>query len=250
LDKGLQRIDRFGIDKNKVPRNLSIALGTHAMTPLELAQGYSVFANGGYKVEPFFVERVEDADGNLLHHTARHQVCTDCDNQSLASHVKPAQRVIDEQTAYIMDDLLKDVVRRGTATAAKKLNRADIAGKTGTTNGPTDVWFSGYGGNITGTAWIGFDQNTNLGRKEFGGTAALPIWIAFMEQALAGQPEVVRAQPAGLVTTKINPDTGNRAEAGEPDTVFEYFKAGNGPEVSPANNPNTRSQQQLPDDLF
>jgi penicillin-binding protein 1A len=158
--------------------------------------------------------------------------------------------VIDEQTAFIMDSILKDVVRKGTATAAKKLNRNDIAGKTGTTNGPTDVWFSGYGGTITGTAWIGFDQNTNLGRKEFGGTAALPIWISFMEQALAGQPEVIHAQPAGLVTIKINPDTGNRAEPGEPDAVFEYFKAGEGPEENPASDSSGNPQQALPDDLF
>ena len=250
LDKALEHIDRFGIDKNKVPRNLSIALGTHAMTPLEVVQGYSVFANGGYKVEPYFVDRVEDADGNLLHQTPRYQVCGDCDGQKLGKSTKPAPRVIDEQTAFIMDSILKDVVRKGTATAAKKLNRNDIAGKTGTTNGPTDVWFSGYGGNITGTAWIGFDQNTNLGRKEFGGTAALPIWMSFMEQALEGQPEVIHAQPAGLVTIKINPDTGNRAEPGEPDAVFEYFKAGEGPEENPASDSSDNPQQKLPDDLF
>jgi penicillin-binding protein 1A len=125
-----------------------------------------------------------------------------------------------------------------------------LAGKTGTTNGPTDVWFSGYGGGITGTAWIGFDQNTNLGRKEFGGTAALPIWLSFMEQALEGQPEVIHPQPAGLVTIKINPDTGNRAEPGEPDTVFEYFKEGEGPEENPNSDSSGNPQQALPDDLF
>lgn len=250
LDKALERIDRFGIDKNKVPRNLSIALGTHAMTPLELAQGYSVFANGGYKVEPYFISHIEDADGKTIHKTKQYKVCSECDSKTLGTDTQPAPRVLDEQTAFIMDSILKDVVIRGTATAARKLNRTDIAGKTGTTNGPTDVWFSGYGGSITGTAWIGFDQNTNLGRKEFGGTAALPIWISFMEQALADQAIVNRPQPAGLVTIKINPDTGNRAEPGEPDSVFEYFKEGEGPEENPYGGSSDNPQEALPDDLF
>ncbi len=257
LDNALSKIDRFGIDKHKVPHNLTIALGTHAMTPLEVARGYTVFANGGYKVEPYFVSRVIDVNDKVLYAPPRPAVCYNCDDSSAQDPAKPrAPRVVDEQTVFIMDSILKDVVRKGTATAAKKLNRSDIAGKTGTTNGPTDVWFSGYGGGLTGTAWIGFDNNTNLGRKEFGGTAALPIWINFMAKALANRPEVIHPQPAGLVTIKINPDTGNRAEPGEPDAVFEYFRAGQAPgDLNPTDGSPDASGQgskpaALPDDLF
>lgn len=262
LDNALDGLDRFGINKNKVPHNLTIALGTHAMTPLEVARGYTLFANGGYKVEPYFISQVYDANNELLYAPARATVCYSCTEGAPKDPLKPAApRVVDEQTSFIMDSILKDVVRKGTATAAKKLNRSDIAGKTGTTNGPTDVWFSGYGGGLTATAWIGFDNNTLLGRKEFGGTAALPIWIHFMQEALADRPEVLHPQPSGLVTIKINPDTGARAEPGEPDAVFEYFRSGQNPDREAASNavnseaetselPQPNAPKAVPEDLF
>ncbi|HEY7773515.1 MAG TPA: penicillin-binding transpeptidase domain-containing protein, partial [Marinagarivorans sp.] len=153
-----------------------------------------------------------------------------------------APRVISEEVAYLMDSMLRDVVRRGTGTKANVLKRSDLAGKTGTTNGPTDAWFSGYGGGVVTTTWVGFDDNSYLGRREFGGSAALPIWVDFMRDALAGRPEQRMAQPAGIVSVRINPETGERARVDDPDAIFEVFRAENAPRA------NRSTQQSMPND--
>ncbi len=163
-----------------------------------------------------------------------------------------APRVIDERTAYIINSMLKDVVRRGTATKAKELKRSDIAGKTGTTNGPRDAWFSGFNTDIVATAWVGFDENKLLGRGEYGGSAALPIWIDFMKVALSGKKEKFIPQPAGLVTVKINPVTGERARPGERDAIFEVFKKEDVPALTSKSNGGYFPQDDsvLPEDIF
>jgi penicillin-binding protein 1A len=141
-----------------------------------------------------------------------------------------APRVQDARVNYIIDSILKDVIKRGTGRRALVLKRSDIAGKTGTTNGPMDVWFSGYNQAVVTTVWVGFDNYTPLGRKEFGGTAALPIWIEYMETALKGSPELERPIPPGIVTVKIDPDNGLLAVPGQRNALFEYFLEGSVPQ--------------------
>ena len=180
---------RFGFDADKNPPYLTLALGAGAVTPLQMAGAYAVFANGGYKVSPYIISKITDADGNVL------------------SQVKPdlagdeANRVIDERNAFLMDSMMKDVVRFGTATKALVLKRPDLAGKTGTTNDSIDAWFAGYQPKLVGIAWMGFDKPRNLGNKETGGGLALPIWIGYMQKVLNSIPIEERAIPNGVIQT-------------------------------------------------
>jgi penicillin-binding protein 1A len=191
---------RFGYDPEKHPPYLTMALGAGSVTPWQQLTGYSVFANGGYKVEPYIVRQILDERGNVLAAT-RPTVAGD---ESL--------RVIDARNAWLMDSMMHDVVRRGTATrAAATLKRSDLAGKTGTTNDYVDAWFCGYQPTVVGIAWIGFDQPKRLGNGETGGSAALPIWIAFMEKALAGVPESYMDQPEGLLQVTAHDPSGKSA---------------------------------------
>ena len=268
IDNALRGLGRYGFDAAALPRDLSVALGSFAMTPMEIVRGYSVFANGGYQVVPYFIDRIEDAEGNVVFRSERYKVCRDCPEQASEADqpaktgqpdhndaaddaaepgiaqtdsdpssvddtpwVHPAPQVLDPRVAYIMDSMLKDVVARGTASKARALKRGDIAGKTGTTNQATDAWFSGYGGGLATVAWVGFDQLATLGAAEFGGTAALPIWINYMGRALAERPVVSPPRPEGLVATRINPATGKRALPGEPDAIFEIFRVEDLPEL-------------------
>lgn len=222
----ISSLSRFGFDTSKMDPNLSLALGSHAFTPFTMAAAYTVLSNGGFKVEPHLVQQIEDPKGKIIFKQESVIACTDCEQtQQLNSDTKLAPRVVDAQTAYIIDDMLKDVIRRGTGHAATVLQRSDIAGKTGTTNGPTDVWFVGYNPSIATAAWVGFDDNTMLGRREFGGTAALPIWISFMREALKDHPVMERTIPPGLVTVKTHTSdaTGQEATSGETDAGFEIF---------------------------
>ena len=148
-----------------------------------------------------------------------------------------AERIVEERVAYIMDSILKDVIRYGTGRRARKLGRNDLAGKTGTTNGPTDVWFSGYGSGVVTTTWVGFDNNKNLGRREYGGATALPIWISYMESALRGVPERQPKQPAGIATVRIDPDSGKLAAPGQSNAIFEIFRTENVPEADNVEGP-------------
>src|SRR5690606_21712613 len=164
-----------------------------------------------------------------------------------------APRIIEERVAYSIDSLLKDVIARGTGRLARKLDRSDIAGKTGTTNGPRDTWFAGYNPDIATVTWVGFDQNTLLGRSEFGSSTALPIWIDFMGAALAGTPEKFPSQPNGIVTVRINPETGARAQPGDPDAIFEIFRAEDAPTAQgtpSTNGGESATEESLPGELF
>lgn len=185
---GQEYITRFGFDADKNPPYLTLALGAGAVTPLQMAGAYAVFANGGYKVSPYLISKISDASGKTL------------------SEAKPdkagdeANRVIDVRNAFLMDSMLKDVVTSGTAVKAMALKRTDLAGKTGTTNDSFDAWFAGYQPEIVGIAWIGFDQPKNLGNRETGGGLALPIWINYMQKALKNVPMAERTVPEGIIT--------------------------------------------------
>ncbi len=234
-------VARFGFEIDRASADLSFALGTQVVTPRQLATAYASFANGGFRVEPWLVQRVEDIDGAELFRARPAVVCPDCEShpreqdrelsmeEILAGARPPAERILDAATAFIVDSILRDVIRLGTGRRALVLQRSDIAGKTGTTNGPTDAWFSGYNPDLVTTAWVGFDKNSPLGNNEFGGVAALPIWIDFMRVALAGKPERARQIPLGVVNVRIDPKTGLPARSGQADAIFEYFPAGQVP---------------------
>jgi penicillin-binding protein 1A len=181
-------LGKFGFDATRQPANYTLALGTGAVTPLQMAGAYAVFANGGYRVQPYLIARVEDADGKVIAEAKP------------PAAMQEEQRVLDARNAYITDTMLRDVTRYGTGAAAtKELGRSDIAGKTGTTSDAVDGWFSGYGGNVVAVAWMGYDDPKSLGGREFGATLALPIWIDYMRVALAKRPQDERAQPEGIV---------------------------------------------------
>jgi penicillin-binding protein 1A len=183
-----EHMARFGFDPKRHPRNLTMALGTGAVTPLQMAAAYSVIANGGYRVQPYLISTITDGAGNTIMETkapAPHQEST---------------RVIDARNAFIMDSILRDVTVYGTAAAASPgLGRNDLAGKTGTTTDAVDGWFAGYGGGVVAVAWMGYDDPRSLGSREFGSTLALPIWMDYMKRALANVPPRIPAPPEGLV---------------------------------------------------
>lgn len=254
IQKAIDGATRFGFTPDQLPRDLSLALGSLSVPPMSIATGYASFANGGFKIEPYLVETITDINSNVVYQAKPRTVCRKaCDGNDAAPNAH-APRIMDEQVAFLMDSMLKDVIKRGTATKALELKREDIAGKTGTTNGPTDVWFSGYSPQVVATAWLGFDDNRNLGRKEFGGTAALPIWIDFMGAALANAPEVIRTQPAGIVSVRIDEKTGEPAKPGQANTLFEFFRAEDVLVEKPlgerATSPSNQEQEVAPEDVF
>ncbi|MDY7545751.1 penicillin-binding protein 1A [Glaciimonas sp. CA11.2] len=184
---GQEYATRFGFDPDKNPPYLTLALGAGAVTPLQLAAGYAVFANGGYKVNPYLISKILDANGQVL--AEAHPAKAGDENN----------RVIDARNAFLMDSMLKDVVRAGTGFKAMSLKRTDLAGKTGTTNDSMDAWFAGYQPTLVAVTWMGFDQPKNMGDRETGGGLALPIWVDYMEKALKGLPTVEREVPEGLL---------------------------------------------------
>jgi penicillin-binding protein 1A len=184
---GQEYATRFGFEAERNPPYLTLALGAGAVTPLQMAGAYSVFANGGYKITPYLISKVTDANGKVLSQAAPDRSGDE------------KNRVIDERNAFLMDSMMKDVVRFGTATKALILKRPDIAGKTGTTNDSIDAWFAGYQSKLVGIAWIGFDQPRNLGNRETGGGLALPIWIGYMQKALKNIPVEERPVPEGII---------------------------------------------------
>lgn len=201
-------IARFGFDPKMHPPYLTMALGAGNVTPMQMLGAYSVFANGGYRIAPYFVERVEDDKGNKL----------TVNQPQIAG--ESAERVIDSRNAFMMTSLMRDVVRAGTATRAMRLKRNDLAGKTGTTNEFVDAWFGGFQSTLVAVAWVGFDQPKTLGRNETGGSAALPIWIDYMAVALKNVPEEPFNPPAGVMVMQIDPETGVRSSGGG---ISEYF---------------------------
>ncbi len=203
-------ITRFGFAAKDHPPYLTMALGAGSTTPWKMATAYAVFANGGYLIEPNIIAKIVDKDGKVLSETKTAHAGID------------APRVIDSRNAFIMNSMLQEVVRHGTATQALQLGRTDLAGKTGTTNDHIDAWFNGYTPKQVAVAWVGFDKPETLGRSETGAAAALPIWIKYMATALRGVPEVEMPVPDGVTAIKINRTTGMRADTDE-SAVYEYF---------------------------
>ncbi|HPF26258.1 MAG: penicillin-binding protein 1A [Steroidobacteraceae bacterium] len=216
---------RFGFAREALPQNLTLALGTMQATPLEMATAYCVFANGGYRVEPYFIEKIEAPSGEVVYSAAPTVVCPGCPpGDARLKGGQPAERVISPQVAFLMGDIMADVVKRGTGRRALALGRGDIAGKTGTTNDSMDTWFNGFNSDLVATAWVGFDQTRSLGESEEGAKTAIPIWLDFMRVALQGVPERRRPVPDGIVQVMISPTTGGPATGEEPG-LFEYFRA-------------------------
>jgi penicillin-binding protein 1A len=261
-------IERFGFAENSLPRELSLALGSAQVSPLQMASAYAVFANGGFRTTPYFVQRIATADGKAVYEAQPQFACNDCrpaaapgeatqmteggavktDAQAPAGVVPVttgdqarwgdrsylqdrmlAPEAISAHNDFLITDMMSDVVKRGTAARALALKRGDIAGKTGTSNDRRDAWFVGFNPNLVGAAWVGFDQERNLGPGEQGGRTALPMWIYFMAEALQGTPEVRLPLPPGLVTMRVSADTGLAARSGDANGIFEMFMPGHLP---------------------
>ena len=217
IGPALRHIGAFGFGSEALPANLTLALGTGQVTPLDMARGFSVFANGGFLVTPYLVERVTDSKGSAVFAAAPAVACTDCPGETAAP------QAISAANAFVMTDMMTDVIQRGTATSAKSLGRSDLAGKTGTTNDRRDAWFVGFNADVTAAVWVGFDQERSLGDTEEGGRTALPMWIAFMEEALRDRPEHRLPEPPGVVRMWVDRSTGRPTSAGGSGAVFEAF---------------------------
>lgn len=231
---------RFGLLKEQLPNNLSLALGSGYATPLEMARVYATFANGGFLISPYFIDEIKDSDGNGLFKSSPKIVCNPCDIEAtpappgevgLPTDKQPltAKRILSPEVHYLMNALLQDVVKRGTARRALALGRSDLAGKTGTTNDQRDAWFNGYSPEQVAIAWVGFDSSQPLGSRETGGRAALPMWIEFMQEALRGRPETLFEQPEGITSILIDPATGLLAKPSDKEAIFELFRLENSP---------------------
>jgi penicillin-binding protein 1A len=219
----IEYVKRFGFVPQQLPPGLSLALGTATVTPLQMAQAYSVFANGGMKVVPFIIDSIKNSQDEVIYQAKPLEVC----NEGCKKDAAIAPRMISEQTAFLMTSAMQDVIERGTAKLAKQLNRNDLAGKTGTTQNQVDAWFCGYNPDYVTVAWVGFDFNQSL--HEFGAQAALPMWMDFMHASLKDKPERILPEPPGIVSVRVDPLTGNRTSANDPNGIFEYFVASTAP---------------------
>ena len=248
VNRATEHLNHFGLMKDKLPKDLALALGAAQVLPIQLATGYAAFANGGYRIQPYFIQRIENYKGDVLFTANPVRVCHECDTQTDATQIEngsdtnvtqvttnpdgsinatpatpatpatdypKAQRILTPKTASDMASILRDVIAHGTGYAAMQLGRHDLGGKTGTTNDAKDAWFSGFNPNLVAVAWVGFDQPRTLGRKEFGGVAALPIWSEYMAHALANTPDQI-IQPISTKPTQTLHQP--KAKSVEPDT--------------------------------
>ena len=213
---------RFGFSPEQIPQKLSLALGSGYASPLNMARMYSVFANGGFLIKPYFIDRIESAEGEIIFQSTPLVACVSCKK----SFENQAPRIISEPVNFLMNSLLRDVVKRGTATKAKSLNRTDLAGKTGTTNNQKDAWFNGFTKDIVGIAWVGRDDSKSLGSWETGGKAALPLWIDFMRVALQDKPEQELLPPPGIQKVLIDKKTSllSQEEKASEFSFWEFFR--------------------------
>jgi penicillin-binding protein 1A len=258
-------VTRFGFDKSQLPDDLTLALGTAELSPLQVAIGYSAFANGGFKVSSYYIDRVEDANGKVLQQANPAIACPQCgrvvedpaprsggragrasamdeaphDGKTLIPAKNLAPQIIRPQIAYLLADMMADVIKRGTGQRARTLNRDDIAGKTGTTSDFHDAWFNGFNADIVTSVWTGFDQDRTLGQGEEGAHVSVPTWTYFMKQALDGDPRHPVPVPEGIVSARISPKTGLLASSDDPNGIMEKFIEGNlpKPELYEGQNP-------------
>ena len=250
IDYAIEFITQFGFAKSSLPKGLSLALGSLSVTPLQLANAYAVFANGGYKVEPFLIDKITDTHGHVLLQAKPVFACgDDCEKLHIDTD-QIAPQIIPHDIAFLMDSALKDVVQKGTARGAKVLGRNDIAGKTGTTNDQVDAWFAGYHRNLVVTTWVGFDSPNSL--HEYASQLALPLWVDFMKQALQDQPETHPIIPSNIIALSIYPDTGLIAPQNQNGTILEYFREEDVPVSEDEMNSfsSSSSDQQLDEHLF
>lgn len=246
VGKALNYATSIGFEKDKLPNDLSLSLGSGSITPLNLAAKFALFANGGYQIEPFFIDRIETSKGEILYQQPRQVVCLNCWNTIQKNKPKKpnlmiqsgvtgsavasqAKRVMRPSTAFIMRSILSDVTSVGTGKKARVLKRTDIGGKTGTTNDQVDAWFSGFNSEIVATVWVGQDDSKPMGFKETGTSAASPIWVEFMQTAIADMPNNPPKKPSDVVALSIDPETGFLAYPGQPNARREYFRVDNTP---------------------
>jgi penicillin-binding protein 1A len=263
---------RFGFPARDLPRNETLALGTMSATPVTVANAYATFANGGYRVNWYFIDRIENENGEVVYRAEPKRVCEACEPDAAASDASAsalvpapalpapasapararkaaaclrddglsplvddkhrAPRVISAANAWLMDDMMGEAVRRGTGRGAMVLGRNDLGGKTGTTNDERDTWFNGFNRHLVASVWVGFDQSTPLGAGEQGARTAVPIWVTYMREALRGTPDVPRPRPEGLVTARISAETGMLLPEGAGGGMDETFLAGHLPEMA------------------
>jgi penicillin-binding protein 1A len=244
IDYTMDFLTRFGFSKKSLPRALSLALGSLSISPLDLTTAFAVFANGGYKVEPYLIDHITDADGKTLLQAKPTVVCNACTDK-ISTNLAP--RVIPEDIAFLMNSALKDVIQHGTARAARSLNRQDIAGKTGTTNDQVDAWFAGFNSDLVVTTWVGFDTPKSL--HEYAANLALPLWIDFMKVALKGKLESEMKQPENIIAVRIDPNSGLLAKPNQENGIIEYFREKEVPaEEDPTPTYNAgNSQQAIPE---
>ena len=207
VNKVREYAEKFGFDKQRLPADLSLSLGTASLNPLTNAAAYAVFANGGKKIEPYVIDRIVDRAGKIL----------------FKKQVKETRQVIDSRIAFIITDILKEAAARGTAKKISALNRKDFAGKTGTTNKAESTWFTGYNEKIVTSVWMGFDQPKSLGDREFGSSTALPIWMDYKKEIIDLIPITNTMPPQGLSIVKIDRVSGGLASDESSDPIFEYF---------------------------
>ena len=230
IKNAIKHINKFGFDLTELKRHqdLSLALGSVEFTPLKLVTGYAALSNTGYLIKPYLIENIKDYDGSIIYQAEPVKVCS---FECVENDTTQAPRTVSEQNIYITSTILQDVINYGTAKEAKVLKRKDIAGKTGTTNDLKDAWFSGFNPNIATTVWVGFDTPSTLGRKEFGGRAALPIWIDYMKTALADEVNTSLAVPDGMVNILIDKSTGEAVPSNTHGATYEVFRKNNAPKV-------------------
>ena len=207
VEKAISFARKFGFDKSRLPADLSLSLGTASLSPLKNAAAYSVFANGGKAVEPYFIEKILDRSGNIIFQREKIEL----------------KQVLDPRAAFLITDILQEAAVRGTARKVSELKRQDFAGKTGTTNNAESTWFTGYNNSLVTTVWAGFDQPRSLGNREFGSSVALPIWLTFTKEIMDQIPVTTMLPPEGLSVIKIDKSTGKRADIDTKSTIFEYF---------------------------
>ena len=223
MSNALRYAENFGLDRKTLPRDLTLSLGTASLSPLEVARGYAVIANGGFLIEPYVIKQISDARGEILYEARPVKACPECPPEIEAGDptAQLARRTMDPKTVYMLTSMLHDVVVRGTGAAVNQLGRRDLAGKTGTSNDETDAWFNGFHPTLAATVWVGYDQPKPMGKGEVGGRAALPVWIDFMRGALKGVVDMSPIAPAGMTTVRINPANGKLAWEGSERFINE-----------------------------
>ncbi|HSW70565.1 MAG TPA: penicillin-binding protein 1A, partial [Gammaproteobacteria bacterium] len=261
ISNAIKQALKFGFSTRQLPHALSLALGTATVTPLQLAAAYSVFANSGYKLVPYLINRVQNSQQEMIYQAKPLMACNHCnDSLDAASSTTTetqnknplfptyAPHTISAQNAFLITSVLSDVIQHGTGSKARNLRRSDLAGKTGTTNNQFDAWFAGYNRDLVAVAWVGFDQPQSL--HEYGNQAALPIWMDFMQAALKNRPERPFEQPPGIVSVRISAASGKRASTNEGNAIFEYFMTPYLPETESAATLSSETAKKESNDIY